>query len=158
MFGLFKKKVKTGRRYDVTHVQSELVVLSSRFVSKQTDLFYVTKDKKFSAIEDSTLLSADYITPWVIGYLTGILDAVTQTQANRMTFTPEMLELLFAVVFGDDKSSQATVTYIASNEVSSPNDPLYGIYESYMSGLSKAFNEICEDKPVVGLFNYLIQD
>ncbi|MCZ5544954.1 helix-turn-helix domain-containing protein, partial [Escherichia coli] len=77
----------------------------------------------------------------VIGYCTGLLDAVTQTEANRMAFTSEMLGLLFAAVFGDDKSLEAMGTYIACNEASSPDHGFHVTYELYMSGLAKAFNE-----------------
>ncbi|ELZ1100830.1 hypothetical protein ACRTST_005056, partial [Escherichia coli] len=89
---------------------------------------------------------------------TGLLDAVTQTEANRMAFTSEMLGLLFAAVFGDDKSLEAMGTYIACNEASSPDHGFHVTYELYMSGLAKAFNEVCEDKPAIGLLNYLMQD
>lgn len=158
MFGFFKKKIKTERRYDVTHIQYELVVMSSGLVSKQTEMFNAMTDKKRRGVEGSTFLSAGYITPWVVGYITGILDAVTQTQANKMAFTSEMLGLIFSVVFGDDKSHDAMVTYIACNEASSPDHEFHVTYELYMSGLAKAFNEVCENKPVIGLMNYLMRD
>ncbi|EKN3725335.1 TPA: hypothetical protein ACPZRY_001895 [Yersinia enterocolitica] len=158
MFGFFKKKIKTERRYDVTRIQYELVVMSSRLVSKQTVMFNHMTDKESSGVEGSQFLSTGYITPWVIGYITGILDAVTQTEANKMAFTSEMLELLFAVVFGDDKSQEAMISYIACNEASPPNHAFNVTYEIYMSGLTKAFNEVCEDKQVIGLLNYLMQD
>jgi hypothetical protein len=157
MFGLFKKKAKAERRYDVTRIQYELVVMSSRLIKKQTDMFKVIKEEREEAVGDP-LLSAGYITPWVIGYCTGLLDAVTQTEANRMAFTSEMLGLLFAAVFGDDKSLEAMGTYIACNEASSPDHEFHVTYELYMSGLAKAFNEVCEDKPVIGLLNYSMQD
>lgn len=114
MFGLFKKKAKAERCYDVTRIQYELVVMSSKLIKKQTDMFKVIKGEREEALGDP-LLSAGYITPWVIGYCTGLLDAVTQTEANRMAFTSEMLGLLFAAVFGDDKSLEAMGTYIACN-------------------------------------------
>lgn len=157
MFGLFKKKAKVERCYDVTRIQYELVVMSSKLIKKQTDRFKVIKGEREEALGDP-LLSAGYITPWVIGYCTGLLDAVTQTEANRMAFTSEMLGLLFAVVFGDDKFRETMGTYIACNESSSPDHGFHVMYELYMSGLAKAFNEVCEDKPVIGLLNYLMQD
>lgn len=157
MFGLFKKKTKAERCYDVTRIQYELVVMSSKLIKKQTDMFKVIKGEREEALGDP-LLSAGYITPWVIGYCTGLLDAVTQTEANRMAFTSEMLGLLFAAVFGDDKSLEAMGTYIACNEASSPDHGFHVTYELYMSGLAKAFNEVCEDKPAIGLLNYLMQD
>ena len=86
MFGLFKKKTKAERRYDVTRIQYELVVMSSGLISKQTVMFNAMMDKERRELEGSPYLSAGYITPWVIGYITGILDAVTQTEANRMAF------------------------------------------------------------------------
>ena len=159
MFGLFKKKAKSKaeRHYDVTHLQYELVVMSSGLIKKQTDMFKVIKGEREGAVGD-LLLSAGYITPWVIGYCTGLLDAVTQKEANRMAFSSEMLGLLFTAVFGDDKSLEAMGTYIACNEVSIPDHGYHVTYELYMSGLTKAFNEVCEDKPVIGLLNYLMQD
>lgn len=75
-----------------------------------------------------------------------------------MAFTSEMLGLIFSVVFGDDKSQDAMVTYIACNEASSPDHGFHVTYELYMSGLAKAFNEVCENKPVIGLLNYLMRD
>ncbi|MEF6532835.1 hypothetical protein U9002_23480 [Escherichia coli] len=158
MFGLFKKKTKAERRYDVTRIQYELVVMSSGLISKQTVMFNAMMDKERRELEGSPYLSAGYITPWVIGYVTGILDAVTQTEANRMAFTSEMLGLIFSVVFGDDKSHDAMVTYIACNEASSPDHEFHVTYELYMTGLAKAFNEVCENKPVIGLMNYLMRD
>lgn len=158
MFGFFKKKIKTERRYDVTHIQYELVVMSSGLVSKQTVMFNAMTDKKRRGVGGSPFLSAGYITPWVIGYITGILDAVTQTQANKMAFTSEMLGLIFSVIFSDDKSHDAMVTYIACNEASSPDHEFHITYELYMSGLAKAFNEVCENKPVIELMNYLMRD
>ncbi len=119
-------------------------------------MFKVIKGEREEALGDP-LLSAGYITPWVIGYCTGLLDAVTQTEANRMAFTSEMLGLLFAAVFGDDKSLEAMGTYIACNEASSPDHGFHVTYELYMSGLAKAFNEVCEDKPAIGLLNYLME-
>lgn len=67
MFGLFKKKAKAERRYDVTRIQYELVVMSSKLIKKQTDMFKVIKGEREEAVGDP-LLSAGYITPWVIGY------------------------------------------------------------------------------------------
>lgn len=43
MFGLFKKKAKAERCYDVTRIQYELVVMSSKLIKKQTDMFKVIK-------------------------------------------------------------------------------------------------------------------
>ncbi|WP_113625472.1 hypothetical protein [Pectobacterium peruviense] len=157
MFGFFKKKVTAERHYDVTHIQSNLIVITSGLIKTQSDMFKMVNQGR-EEVARSPLLSAGYITPWVIGYCTGLMDAVTQTKANRMIFTSEMLGLLFEVVFGSDKSQEAMVTYIACNEASSPDHRFHVTYELYMSGLVKAFNEVCEDKPVIGLLNYLMQD
>lgn len=52
MFGLFKKKAKAERCYDVTRIQYELVVMSSKLIKKQTDMFKVIKGER-----EETLLS-----------------------------------------------------------------------------------------------------
>ncbi|MDN1860561.1 hypothetical protein FCZ58_15340 [Escherichia coli] len=46
MFGLFKKKAKAERCYDVTRIQYELVVMSSKLIKKQTDMFKVIKGER----------------------------------------------------------------------------------------------------------------
>lgn len=158
MFGIFKRKAKTERRYDVTPRHSDLVVMSASLISKQTVMFNAMTDEEKREEVGRPYLSAGYITPWVIGYIAGCLDAVTQTEANRMKYTSEMLGLLFSVIFGDDKSQEAMITYISCNEASSPDHASHVTYEIYMNGLVKAFNEVCEKKPVAGLLNYLLQD
>ena len=50
MFGLFKKKAKAERRYDVTRIQYELVVMSSKLIKKQTDMFKVIKGEREEAV------------------------------------------------------------------------------------------------------------
>ncbi len=155
MFGLFRKKRVEERRYDVSYVQSELVVLAARLISKQTDMFSHIVDNSNDRDKNGQLLSPRYITPWVIGYCIGLLDAVTQTQANRMKFTAEMQSLLFSVMFGESKVPNANAVYIACNEASDPDHVFHVTFEIYLSGLEKAFNEICEEKPVIGLFTYL---
>lgn len=156
MFGLFRKKSVEERRYDVSHIESELVVLTARCISKQTDMFIHMARESDSPDNSGSLLSQKYIMPWVIGYCTGLLDAVTQTQENGMKFTSEMQSLLFSVVFGEDKVPSAIGTYIACNEASCSDDPFNLMFEEYMSGLNKAFSEVCEEKPVTGLLAYLL--
>lgn len=136
VFGFFKKKVTKERRYDVTNIQYELVVMTAGLIKKQTDMFKMA-NRQHDEVSGAPLLSAGYITPWVIGYCTGLLDAVAQTEANRMTYSNEMQELLFSVVFGDDKILQSMATYIACNEAASPDHGFHAIYELYTGDLKQ---------------------
>lgn len=153
MFGLFKKKKQEPRRYDVTQIEFDVTALTSNLIKKQTDFYYFQKEQQ-ERNKRSPLLSAEYITPWVIGYCVGMLDAISQTEANHMVYTSEMQLLLFSVVFGEEHVIDAFGMYIACNEIES-DSPFGVINEEYSSGLNKAFNEVCNNESIAGLLMHL---
>lgn len=153
MFGLFKKKKPEPKRYDVTQAEFDVIALTANLIQKQTDFYHFQKEQR-ERKKHSPLLSSEYITPWVIGYCVGMLDAIAQTEANHMVYTSEMLALLFSVVFGEEHVINAGGMYIACNEVE-PESPFSTMNEEYSSGLSKSFNEVCNNETIVGLIIYL---
>lgn len=154
MFGLFKKKKPEPRRYDVTQAEFDVIALTANLIQTQTNFYRFRKEQR-GRKKHSPLLSSEYITPWIIGYCVGILDAIAQTKANNMVYTSEMQQLLFSVVFGEDSVINAVGMYIACNEVE-PDSPFGAMNEEYFLGLNKSFNEVCEDKTVIGLYTHLI--
>ncbi|WP_413492857.1 hypothetical protein [Morganella psychrotolerans] len=154
MFGLFKKKKSEPRRYDVTQAEFDVTAFTANLIQTQTDFYHFQKEQQ-ERNKRSPLLSAEYITPWIVGYCVGMLDAISQTKANHMVYTSEMQQLLFSVVFGEDNVINALSMYITCNEVES-DSPFYVMNEEYFLGLKKSFNEICEDKTVIGLCSHLI--
>ncbi|HGY3148324.1 TPA: hypothetical protein ACNVU4_002391 [Morganella morganii] len=154
MFGLFNKKKQEPRRYDVTQTEFDVTVLTSNLIKKQTDLYSFFSKGRTRKKKRSPLLSAEYITPWVIGYCVGMLDAISQTEASHMVYTSEMQLLLFSVVFGEEHVIDAFGMYIACNEVES-DSPFSVMNEEYSSGLNKAFNEVCNNESIAGLLIHL---
>lgn len=154
MFGLFKKKKPEPRRYDVTQAEFDVITLTANLIQTQTDFYRFRKEQR-ERKKHSPLLSAEYITPWIVGYCVGILDAIAQTKANHMVYTSEMQALLFSVVFGEEHVINAGGMYIACNELE-PDSPFGAMNEEYFLGLNKSFNEVCEDKTVIGLYSHLI--
>lgn len=153
MFGLFKKKNPEPRRYDVTQAEFDVTALTANLIQKQTDFYRFQKEQR-ERKKHSPLLSSEYITPWIIGYCVGMLDAIAQTEANNMVYTSEMQQLLFSVVFGEENVINAFSMYIACNEVESES-PFSAMNEEYSSGLIKSFNEVCNNETIVGLLIHL---
>lgn len=77
MFGLFKKKAKAERCYDVTRIQYELVVMSSKLIKKQTDMFKVIKGGARGGFRRPFIISRVYnaMGHWILHWSPGCSDS-----------------------------------------------------------------------------------
>jgi len=102
----------------------------------------------------------ELITHWVVGYVTGLLDGITQYRHNRAQYTEDMLALLYEVVFTERNLMTALGHYASAVAVKdSPQDPFYPVFKEFDKGLRDGFAmffDALDGKPSMRLWKALV--
>lgn len=154
---LFIKNFNEKESCGASQEQHELISLVSGLINKQAEM-YSAMGNECRDRNTSSLLSEEYMTPWIVGYSSGLLDVVMQKDKNTISPAYEMLVMLFSAIYGEDKVVSAVAMYIACQEASSVNSFYKMPYEVFTSGRQTAFNEAFGGGAVTGLFRYLTSD
>lgn len=99
-----------------------------------------------NSMRDGKISLENQITPWVIGYLCGFLDQVTQRVEKKQHAEYETMKLFLDYHFTPDLHQKMWACYIGATSLSNKKDsPLYPVYEDFLNGARAGFGFMLDD-------------
>lgn len=93
-----------------------------------------------NGMKDGKISNEKQITPWIIGFLCGFLDQVTQRVERKGHADFEMMEMFLNYHFSQELNAKMWACYIAATSMrGKESDPFYPMYEDFLSGAREGF-------------------
>lgn len=93
-----------------------------------------------NGMKDGKISNEKQITPWIIGYLCGFLDQVTQRVERKEHADYEMMEMFLNYHFMQELHGKMWACYIAATSMrGKETDPFYPMHEDFLSGAREGF-------------------